>query len=92
MALAQRGNGLADAVQPLQVFHKGFAQRGGQVARGAAGLTEVIHVHITLDVAAVVGAAAVLERAVAARVDGLAGLELDLAAVVQARDAAEGEH
>ena len=92
MAFAQCGNSLAYLVQSLQVLDERLAQRSGQVACGPSGGTEVGCCHVTLDIAAIISASAVLKRAVASWIDSLAGLELDFTAVVQARDATEGEH
>ena len=92
LAFAQSGNSGADLVKALNMKRKGVGKRGGHVAGGAGVLGEVGHVYRTFDVAAEVSATGVFEGFDGAFVDDATGAEFDFRTVVEARDAAEGEH
>ena len=91
LALAEGGHGGADFVELLDVVGEVAFECGGNLAVSGV-LGEVGGLHVAFEVVPEVGAAGVDEGGVHAVINQLACLEFNLRAVIEAGDAAEGEH
>ena len=72
--------------------HQRCIECGSHISVGACHIGKIVNRHIAGDIAAIVGASGFLQSQSGALVDNAALTEFDFAAIIEARNTAEGEH
>ena len=92
LSLAERRNCHTNLTKSLNVKCQRILKGCGDIAGSIRPIGKVIHGDIAFDVAAIVGATRIFQCYTRTPVDRTAFLKFNFATIIQARNAAEGEH